>query len=369
MTSVAIRISSLDHEDGGFSWYEVYGSKTNHALVDVVANATWNDLGLQKTFIHANLTAGDTWYYWSRAIYNRGDTAGDLAALGSLTIGGPGLAAVAYSGSASDLTTGTLPVARLPAVALTDVWVVASQAAQLALTVEEGDVAIRSDQNRSYIHNGGVAGTMADWSELTAAGLVASVAGKTGTVTLVAADISDSTAAGRSLLTAADAAAQATILGASASLVQNLNAGRPAFSAYASADIANVTGDATVYTVALNTEDYDIGGNFASNTFTAPVAGKYRFSASVGLKSTLAGHTYGFVRISTSGGKVRYIWLGDWSGLATSSDDAVVSGSTTISLTASETVTLEVAAYNSAKDCDLIGSADHMTMFAGELIL
>ena len=59
-----------------------------------------------------------------------------------------------------------IPTAYLPALAITSTAVVASQAAQLALTAQEGDVAVRSDLNKSYIHNGGGAGTMADWQEL-----------------------------------------------------------------------------------------------------------------------------------------------------------------------------------------------------------
>lgn len=49
---------------------------------------------------------------------------------------------------------------------LVDVYTVASEAEQLALVVQEGDMAIRSDLARSYVHNGGTAGTMADWSQL-----------------------------------------------------------------------------------------------------------------------------------------------------------------------------------------------------------
>jgi hypothetical protein len=92
--------------------------------------------------------------------------------------------------------TGKIPTSQLPALALTDVFVVASQAAQLALVAEEGDVAIRSDQNKSYIHNGGSAGTMADWSELlTPTDAVLSVAGRTGAVVLASTDVTDFQAA------------------------------------------------------------------------------------------------------------------------------------------------------------------------------
>lgn len=86
-----------------------------------------------------------------------------------------------------------IPSAQLPLLAITDVFVVASQVAQLALTAEEGDVAIRTDLNKSYIHNGGTAGSMADWSELlTPTDTVLSVNGQTGAVSLNTSHISES---------------------------------------------------------------------------------------------------------------------------------------------------------------------------------
>ncbi|WP_312239061.1 hypothetical protein [Stenotrophomonas sp.] len=89
-----------------------------------------------------------------------------------------------------------IPTAYLPPLALTDVAVVNSQAAQLALVAQEGDVAVRTDISKNYIHNGGTAGTMADWTELlTPAAPVQSVNGQTGNVTLAAADVGAATAA------------------------------------------------------------------------------------------------------------------------------------------------------------------------------
>src|SRR3990172_857820 len=84
---------------------------------------------------------------------------------------------------------GKVPSSQLPALALTDVWTVASEAAQLALAAQEGDVAIRTDLNKSYAHNGDTAGTMADWSELlTPTDTVLSVFGRTGAVVAQAND-------------------------------------------------------------------------------------------------------------------------------------------------------------------------------------
>jgi uncharacterized membrane protein len=76
------------------------------------------------------------------------------------------------------------------AVALTTVQTAVSEVAQLALTAQEGDVVVRSDENKSYVHNGGVAGTMADYTLLsTPTDSVLSVAGKTGVVDLVKGDV------------------------------------------------------------------------------------------------------------------------------------------------------------------------------------
>ena len=99
------------------------------------------------------------------------------------------------NGVASLDGTGKIPSSQLPAIALSEVFVVASQAAQLALTAQEGDVVVRTDQSTTYIHNGGTAGTMADYTELQtpSAAPVTSVNGYTGAVSLTTSDISEGT--------------------------------------------------------------------------------------------------------------------------------------------------------------------------------
>jgi hypothetical protein len=100
-----------------------------------------------------------------------------------------GLAAVATSGSASDITTGTLPTSVFPPLAINDTFTVNSQAAMLALTAQRGDVAIRTDINRSFILSADAPAVLGNWQQLTAGGDVNSVAGKTGAVVLVKADV------------------------------------------------------------------------------------------------------------------------------------------------------------------------------------
>ena len=80
----------------------------------------------------------------------------------------------------------------LPALAITDVTVSTTQAAFLATytpnpsIMQEGDVLILTTDNKTFIHNGGELGTMADFNQMaTPTDVVTSVAGKTGAVTLV----------------------------------------------------------------------------------------------------------------------------------------------------------------------------------------
>src|SRR5690606_22153270 len=64
---------------------------------------------------------------------------------------------------------------------------VASQAAMLALTGQKGDIAIRSDVNKSFILSASPASTLGNWKELkTPTDVVLSVAGLTGAITVSA---------------------------------------------------------------------------------------------------------------------------------------------------------------------------------------
>jgi len=88
---------------------------------------------------------------------------------------------------------GKIPSAQIPALAITRVEVVNSEAAQLALTgMEAGDVVVRTDISKTYIHNGGTAGTMADYTEILSPPIpVQSVNGQTGNVVLTTDNIAE----------------------------------------------------------------------------------------------------------------------------------------------------------------------------------
>jgi hypothetical protein len=97
--------------------------------------------------------------------------------------------AATEKGAANGLATlgsdGKLTTAQIPDVTITDTFVVTSQAAMLALTAQVGDVAVRTDLNKSFILRVAGASTLVNWQELlTPTDSVLSVDGQTGAVVL-----------------------------------------------------------------------------------------------------------------------------------------------------------------------------------------
>ena len=78
----------------------------------------------------------------------------------------------------------------------------------------------------------------------------------------------------------------------------------PAQPAFCAALASNVTIPVvqTFYTLAPWTERFDLGGDFNATTgvFTAPIAGKYQFSANVDLRIIDTGSIYYWLRLITS---------------------------------------------------------------------
>lgn len=87
---------------------------------------------------------------------------------------------------------GKLSEAVIPAIAITDTFVVDSQAAMLVLEAQQGDVAVRTDVNKTFILKVAPASTLANWVELeTPTDAVTSVNGLTGAVTLTTSEVAE----------------------------------------------------------------------------------------------------------------------------------------------------------------------------------
>lgn len=140
------------------------------------------------------------------------------------------------------------------------------------------------------------------------------------------------------------------------------NSGQPAFLAYNAADVTNQTGNGATVTVPFGTEVYDQAGNFASNTFTAPVTGRYRLCVTVQLE-TLASVTLFFLRLVTSNRNYDQQWANPPNGKQS------LSLVTDVDMDAGDTASVQTQATGMAGNTlSIKGSATMVTRFSGELV-
>jgi len=85
---------------------------------------------------------------------------------------------------------GKLNTSVLPELAIISTYVVADEAAMLALVAQQGDVAIRNDIEKTFILSSNDPTVLADWLEMKSpTDAVSSVNGRTGAVVLAASDV------------------------------------------------------------------------------------------------------------------------------------------------------------------------------------
>ena len=137
---------------------------------------------------------------------------------------------------------------------------------------------------------------------------------------------------------------------------------QPAFYAALSGNVTNTTGDGTTYTIAFDTEGFDQQGNFGSNTFTAPVAGKYQFNFSIGLSNLLVGHTDAIVTIAG----INYLRFNPFTTVG-AGGILNLSGSILVSLAASATVVMQITVSGSTKTVTVNGGGNG-TLLQGYLV-
>lgn len=139
------------------------------------------------------------------------------------------------------------------------------------------------------------------------------------------------------------------------------------FEVEVAADINNVTGDGTEYTIVFDTELHDWGSNFNISTgvFTAPVAGVYLFT--------------GCVFINSDASFAHDLWLdvGGSKKLSTNYNALIFSSTTfqphyvfshLIRLSQSDTVRMKILSSSGTKIVDIKGGATRRTRLAGILM-
>jgi hypothetical protein len=137
---------------------------------------------------------------------------------------------------------------------------------------------------------------------------------------------------------------------------------QPSFLVTNSAGATDVTGDGTQYTVLWGNEIFDQGSDFASNTFTAPVTGRYSLSVSVTLLNVLSSHTELALTLTTSNRNYNF-----------ERDEALAKGAPTLTATviadmdAGDTATVTIIGVNGTKTIDVIANGAY-NYFSGSLI-
>lgn len=181
-----------------------YAGQTSINTLGTIGTGIWHGTAITDSYI----ASAATWNAKISNITGLIDAGDNIGITGSGTSGDPYLIAVtglddeinavidsekgAPNGLASLDSAGLIPSSQLPPIAITQVFVVASQAAMLALDAQVGDVAVRTDVSLNFILQTEPASTLANWVQLAVApDAVLSVNGYTGTVVLTTSDVAE----------------------------------------------------------------------------------------------------------------------------------------------------------------------------------
>jgi len=135
---------------------------------------------------------------------------------------------------------------------------------------------------------------------------------------------------------------------------------QPAFSARPASEQLNFAVGSWV-TVVLGTENFDVGSNFASNTFTAPVTGKYQLNTNVLVKTIDTASDYYQLQLTTSNRS--YYGIFDPGGFSADLDYFDLTVSVLADMDASDTAYVQVLQNTGTAQSDI----DTVTTFSGYL--
>lgn len=151
---------------------------------------------------------------------------------------------------------------------------------------------------------------------------------------------------------------------------RNYNTVQPAFTAYLSSSVANVTGDGTTYKVIFGSTFKNQGSYYNTGTgeFVAPITGVYQFNCSVSATSLDAAHTNGsmiFVADSIN----YYVAINNPYAMS-SGGVLAFNGAVSVPMTAGSSCYINFQVSNGTKVVDLYGvaSPNAFTLFTGYLV-
>ncbi len=148
------------------------------------------------------------------------------------------------------------------------------------------------------------------------------------------------------------------------------NPSQPAFSANNSVGDSSVTGAGTAFTVEFNAERFDQNGDYnnTTDTFTAPVTGRYQFNVSVAVKDLTSAMTLLTLSIVTSG--VTYVTdrCNPFAQEDGSAGTYTSKGVLLADMTAADTCSVSVKISNGVGDDATVRGGSLQTMFSGFLV-
>jgi hypothetical protein len=212
-------------------------------------------------------------------------------------------------------STGKISTSSLPAIAITDTFVVASESAMLALTAQTGDVAVRTDLSESFILKGTSSATLTDWQQLLSpVSPVQSVNGVTGSVTLTSSNISEGSNLYFTTTRASAASPVQLVAGRTGNVVltvSDVSGAAPLASPTFTGAVSGITATMVGLGNVDNTSDVskpvstaqqtalNLKANIASPTFTGTVSGTFSGNGA-GLTNLTGANVTGTVPLSTS---------------------------------------------------------------------
>lgn len=146
---------------------------------------------------------------------------------------------------------------------------------------------------------------------------------------------------------------------------------QPAFLAVNSVSDTNQTGAGTTATVEFDTEIYDQGGNFnnTTDTFTAPVTGRYLFNISTGLGGLSGLMTQLIYTLVTSNRTYQIEKCNPFVQADGTNTQFVANGSVIADMDAADTALVQVKISNGAGDTASIIGGNNNTFFSGCLLV
>ena len=141
---------------------------------------------------------------------------------------------------------------------------------------------------------------------------------------------------------------------------------QPAFQVYKSSnDQNNIAADNSSVVVTWSAEAFDIGSNFASNTFTAPVTGKYLLTAKLRISDPDSASQYYILKLVCSNGDSFDIF--DSNEYSSDLDYLTLQVTIVQDMDANDTAQVQITQQGGTSQSDIIG-ARHYSNFSGHLL-